>query len=411
MKFVRMFVACTVGLFAITSDASAEDPFWSLLSPLGTTESRPEAVKGQVFLSVAARHRQVGFLENDIRGIGIVNSDRIVVPRGTPVYRAAFGIERSPAGRQYEGWCAVVRENGGERGYCLLREGSGFVLGLLPRNGSLYLPTRLADYGLRPVTTPEVRVDDTALAHFPAITFSYALGTWRRGGVMLRRSATTNGLNIDLGPHEFERAADGSASFFVGQRRFTIAPAHEGQALTATLATIGVVSPEPSTGAQISDAGNAGVRAQWASPEAQMAETIARVCVAGMRSGEALSVEQFGDQFVFQRTRRGVTWLKEARGQPWVRLAINGSRPGSCSANFSDAGANSIRAATNLLNEIRGMEWRRTVSVTGVSQAFTFPENVAAFDHNQDPYLASLAGAGYQTFFFMPASPDPDRQR
>src|SRR5262245_21753168 len=32
--------------------------------------------------------------QNDIRGTGIVNSDRIVIPRGTPVYHAAFGSSR-----------------------------------------------------------------------------------------------------------------------------------------------------------------------------------------------------------------------------------------------------------------------------------------------------------------------------
>lgn len=411
MRFVQALFACIVGVFAVTCDASADDPFWSLLSPLEAPVSQPEARKGQAFLSVSARHRQVGFLENDIRGTGIVNSDRIVIPRGTPVYGAAFGSDRSPAGRQYEGWCGVVRENAVERGYCLLREGSGFVLGVLPRNGSFYLPIRLADYGLRPVTTPQVRVDDAALAHFPMITFSYALDAWRPTSVALQRSATINGLSIDLGSQRFERTMDGNASFSVGQHAFTIAPASEGEALTVVSSgNAGVVSQAPNAEAPIAEpTGAPRVAAHGAGPEAQMAQTIARVCVAGMRSGEVLSVEQFGDQFVFERTRRGVTWLRQARGQPWVRLSINGSRPGSCGASFSDAGDNSIQVATNLVNEIRGMEWRRAVSVRGVSQAFTFPENVAAFDQEQDPYLAYVAAAGYQTFFFMPAAPSSQR--
>jgi hypothetical protein len=64
--------------------------------------------------------------------------------------------------------------------------------------------------------------------------------------------------------------------------------------------------------------------AQESIPEARMAETVARVCVAGMRSGEALTLEQFGDQFALHQTRSGETELEQARGQPWVRLSLNG---------------------------------------------------------------------------------------
>ena len=146
--------------------------------------------------------------------------------------------------------------------------------------------------------------------------------------------------------------------------------------------------------------------AQEATLAAQMAETIAQVCVAAMRSGEPVTLEQFGSQFVFHEVKRGQTWLKQARGQPWIRLAINGERPGSCGASFSAAASNSFQAATLLAEEIRRLDWRSPVSVPGMRAAFTFPEKQPSFDFDRDPYIGYLNVAGYQSFFFFPASPD-----
>jgi hypothetical protein len=286
----------------------------------------------------------------------------------------------------------------------LLREGSSFVLGLLPSNGSFYLPTRLTDHGLRPVTTPHVRLDEAASTSFPTISFSYALEAWRPRGVALRRSAVINGEVYALGSQWFERGTDGKVLLSVGEDAFVLDQVRLEQALTL------VARNGPDTGLNEASADSPGFAVvdggsselSEANPAAAMAATIARVCVAAMRTGEMLSLDDFGAQFVFDETRRGVTTLRHARGQPWVRLSINGSRPGSCSASFSDAGANSVRAANNLADEIRAMEWRRSVSVPGLRQAFTFPEFVATFSHDEDPYIAYLPVAGYQAFFFMP---------
>jgi hypothetical protein len=147
------------------------------------------------------------------------------------------------------------------------------------------------------------------------------------------------------------------------------------------------------------------VRAQEEDAAARMAETIVRVCVAGMRSGEPITLEQLDDQFVFDEVERGVTWLRQARGQPWVRLSINGSRPGSCSASFSDSARSSIRAAQQLASELRGVPGMRGGAlVPGMRDAFTFDEVAHPFDHERHPYIAYLPVGGNQIFFFVPAA-------
>jgi hypothetical protein len=147
------------------------------------------------------------------------------------------------------------------------------------------------------------------------------------------------------------------------------------------------------------------VHAQDQDNDARMAATIARVCVAGMRSGEPLTVEQFGDQFVLDRVADDVTWLKHAPGQPWVHRAINGSRPGSCGANFSSSATHSMRTARSLAGEIARLEGMRRVSVTPMREAFTFQETPEPFDHERHPYIAYLPAAGFQSFFFEAAAP------
>lgn len=233
---MRLLLALLTWMVALVSAAFAGDPFWSLLSPLEAPAITAEAREGQVFLSVQAHHREVGVLQNDIRGTGIVNSDRIVIPRGTAVFRAAFGTEptRFSEGRRHEGWCGVVRENQRDRGYCMLREGRGYVLGQLPTSGSFYVPTRLADYGLRPITTPEVRADEAARSQLPPITFTYALDAWRPTGLVLERRASISGREVRLGSIWFARAEDGSATISVGKDVFTIAIAQGGEGLTVT---------------------------------------------------------------------------------------------------------------------------------------------------------------------------------
>jgi hypothetical protein len=216
--------------------AADNDPFWSLLEPIEAPAVLALARESEPFLVVRVQHGSVGILANDIRGTGLVNSDRIVIPRGTPVFHAAFGTSGSVVqpSRHYEGWCGVVTDNDRERGYCMLRQGSGYGLGVLPRDGSFYAPTRLADYGLRPITTPEVRRDPAARDALPDVTFSYALDAWRPGGVVLERRATINGAVVNLGSIFIDRNADRSATLRVGAYAYRLVSADDGKAVTIT---------------------------------------------------------------------------------------------------------------------------------------------------------------------------------
>lgn len=227
-------VLAMIAAICWASPSFADDPFWSLLTPLTAPVVAPQGAEGQEFLSVDVQHREVGILQNDIRGTGLVNSDRIVIPSGTPVFHASFGTSGgtfAPA-RHYEGWCGVVRDGDRSLGYCMLRQGSGYVLGKLPSNESFYTPTRLADYGLRPITTPEVRPDEAARANLPRIIFSYALDAWRPGGVVLERSVRIDGRQFRLGSIFIDRNDDGTATLSVGQYGYTISIANGGEALT-----------------------------------------------------------------------------------------------------------------------------------------------------------------------------------
>jgi hypothetical protein len=238
MLNLRALLVAVGLLFAVSQASWADDndPFWSLLEPIEAPAVQAEAQESQPFLTVRVQHARVGFLENDIRGTGLVNSDRVVIPRGTPVFEAAFGTIGTtlmPA-RRYQGWCGVVIENDRERGYCVLRQGGGYGLGVLPRNGSFYAPTRLADYGIRPITTPEVRIDPSARNQFPAMTFTYALDAWRPGGVVLERSMTSDGAVAELGSIFIDRNDDRSATLRVGQHVYTLTSADGGEAVVVT---------------------------------------------------------------------------------------------------------------------------------------------------------------------------------
>ncbi|MBL8546085.1 MAG: hypothetical protein JNL81_06455 [Hyphomonadaceae bacterium] len=142
-----------------------------------------------------------------------------------------------------------------------------------------------------------------------------------------------------------------------------------------------------------------------------MADTIVRVCFAAMQSGQPLTLEDFGDQFVSDGAERGITKLRQARGQPWVRIRLNGSRPGLCSANFSDAGitGDSYRTASLVADNIRQLYELRPASVPGMRASFTFENLDHAFDPERDPFIGYLPVAGFQTFIFMPAGePTPE---
>ena len=151
----------------------------------------------------------------------------------------------------------------------------------------------------------------------------------------------------------------------------------------------------------------AAASAQELSREARMAQTIAQVCLESMRTARDLQAEDFGEQFVLEGVEDGVTRLRQARGEPWVRLRLNGSRPGACGASFSAAGitGDSYRAASHLAGLIAVDSHLRPVSVPGVRNAFTFRDTEEPFEHERHAYVGYLFAGGYHTFAFVPASP------
>lgn len=137
-----------------------------------------------------------------------------------------------------------------------------------------------------------------------------------------------------------------------------------------------------------------------------MAQTIARVCLESMREPRELGPGDFGDQFVLEDVDDGVTRLRQARGQPWVRLRLNGDRSGACGANFSVAGRGSPRAGYQLAALIARDARLRRVVVRGASAAFTFRRAEEPFDEERHAYVAYLFAGGYHIFAFVSASPE-----
>lgn len=150
----------------------------------------------------------------------------------------------------------------------------------------------------------------------------------------------------------------------------------------------------------------AAVSAQELSPETRMAQTISEVCLESMREPRELGPDDFGDQFVLEEVDDGVTRLSQARGQPWVRLRLNGDRPGACGANFSAAGGGSPRAGYQLAALIARDARLRPVVVRGARAAFTFRDTEEPFDDKRHPYVAYLFAGGYHIFAFVSASPE-----
>ncbi len=165
---------------------------------------------GQTIVSLPVQHGRVGRLQNDIRGTGLVNSDRIVVPKGTPVYMAAFSNQYS----SIQGWCGVVTGQSGNRlGYCMFPDKKGDGLGKLPSNNSFYTPNRLADYGLRPIDAAVVADDPTVRNELPPIELRIAFDKWTPTAALLGQIVVVEGKEQRYGSVNVDRAADGSATF------------------------------------------------------------------------------------------------------------------------------------------------------------------------------------------------------
>lgn len=141
------------------------------------------------------------------------------------------------------------------------------------------------------------------------------------------------------------------------------------------------------------------------SPAERMAATIGARCIAALHTGEVLEPEDFGDQFVVDRVQNGTTRLRQARGQPWVRLSLNDIRSGTCTVSFSSAGRNSFAAAEHLADLINQHPDLMRVTVPPWRAAFTVERLGRPFDKERDPYIGYTPAAGYQTMLFLPAAP------
>ena len=155
--------------------------------------------RGQAILTLPIEHRRVGRLQNDIIRTGLVNSDRVVVPKGTPVYSAFFGAARDLRGPHYHAWCGVVAEGEARRrGYCMLHSREGDQITFLPSNGSPFAPLRLADYYPTPALAPIVGEDPSVRAEFPPLEFVVSFLEWDDDAVELRRETRVEGRIVAL---------------------------------------------------------------------------------------------------------------------------------------------------------------------------------------------------------------------
>jgi len=118
-------------------------------------------------------------------------------------------------------------ERGRERGYCMFPRGRGAVLGILPSDGSLHAPTRLADYGLRPITVPQVEVDEAAHEALPDIELRIAFVEWNADDIDLRQQIVINGATFDVGALPVTRRGDGSAVLSVQGVRLRLTPSSD----------------------------------------------------------------------------------------------------------------------------------------------------------------------------------------
>jgi hypothetical protein len=225
------FLAALFSFCVLSSPALAQsDPALSLLTVNAEAAViADQAGPGQEFLRITAHHTRVGILQNDIRGTGLVNSDRIVVPSGTPVFFASFGTSSSRyrSAQHFGGWCGVVTENDRPLGLCMFPDGDGAVLGRLPRSGSAYVPTQLADYGLRPITVPEVRPDESARQNLPMVELSYSVREWEEDELRISRVAIVGGESFDLGTISLARDAAG-ATFMTPNALLQLSPSEDG---------------------------------------------------------------------------------------------------------------------------------------------------------------------------------------
>lgn len=232
LRRVAVLAVC-FAVVAVCEVRAQTDPFLSLFEPRSGAEplTHDGAALDQEFLRVEAQHARVGVLQNDIRGTGLVNSDRVVIPRGTALYYAAFGRaeEMYAPGQHREGWCGVVTERNRPRGYCMFADGDGAVLGLLPGDGSFYAPLRLADYGLRPITRPQVQDDPTARSQLPEVLLSYSVHAWRSDEVEIERAALIDHQVVNLGSYRLRRNAEGAVELRVGLTTYVLSPGADGR--------------------------------------------------------------------------------------------------------------------------------------------------------------------------------------
>ncbi|PZO46660.1 MAG: hypothetical protein DCF16_18675 [Alphaproteobacteria bacterium] len=200
------FAGLALALFVSVAAAQAPDtaeqiqPASALPSPFSLVDgATPLVATGEIsreseIFRVAVQYRRTGFLQNDILRTGLVNSDRVIVPRGSAVFAAPFGGFTAPdtngravAWGYRSAWCAVVDENSDPRGYCMLRpyRGSETLLGYMPQDGTPFAPRLSEMYLPTPGSAADVLEDNAARAAFPPMELVASFDRWRRDAIGL----------------------------------------------------------------------------------------------------------------------------------------------------------------------------------------------------------------------------------
>lgn len=193
-----------------------------------TDNATPTIASGEItrndeIFRVPVRYGRVGFLQNDILRTGLVNSDRVIIPRGTPVFAAPFGYVTTPgadgnavAWGYRSAWCAIGPD---QRGYCMLRpfRGNDTLLGYMPQDGSPYAPRLSEMYLPTPGSPAEVREDPSAGVHFPHMELIVTFDRWERDEVDFRFTLSAGGEATEFKSATRAREPDGSAILRVGE--------------------------------------------------------------------------------------------------------------------------------------------------------------------------------------------------
>ena len=212
---------------------------WCCFAPLGVAQTLPESAsprsgiivnsnslqvnegevkEGEVVFAMPARYARTGRVTNTVTGRPSLNfySGNSSIPAGTPVFSGRFeGVG--------EVWCAVHDWHEALRTVCFQTRSSGTAITLV---GSAYTGFAL-ERNSALEEAPEVIDDPSAVDDFPDMEMVYVFDRWRRAEVRLRKGLRVNGAIHWLETVAYDRAANGSTSFRMGQNVIRLSPTSE----------------------------------------------------------------------------------------------------------------------------------------------------------------------------------------